>query len=222
MIINLVAGGIRVSEISGRFFTVITNSTFQAIRFRVMRGSDVLDDFTTDRRFAIKYEKSFTRIEFRSVGSGALDFHVSDAVVDVDFADRTTVSAQIINPSIPVTAAAPLAVVPDRGAPGNPMYVSGITYSDAPATAFDEPAPVAVNDTLDLLCAANAARRSVRFRNLGPDPVAIGGAGLTWAKRVVVLDVDDVFIETRGANLAMYAITDTGRSASVTVQGVIS
>jgi hypothetical protein len=50
--------------------------------------------------------------------------------------------------------------------------------------------------------------------------VAIGPAGLTWAKRVIVLDVGDVWIEDRGANLAWSAICDAAKTASVTWQGI--
>ena len=68
--------------------------------------------------------------------------------------------------------------------------------------------------------AADANRRALRFANNGTDPVTLGGAGITWPKRVIVLNPGDVWIEDRAGNLAWYGITDAGLSASITVQGI--
>lgn len=138
----------------------------------------------------------------------------SNQNIDFNFSDGLKVTATI-DP-----AQLPLATANDKGAPGNPVYVSGITYSDAPATAITDRAAVAVTSTGAALVTANAARKSLRIANLGPDPVAVGTVGITWAKRVIVLDVGDVWLEDRGHNLAWSAITDTAKTASVTVQEV--
>ncbi|RVU46100.1 hypothetical protein [Rubrivivax rivuli] len=71
-----------------------------------------------------------------------------------------------------------------------------------------------------VIAAANAARRTLRICNLGPDPVAIGAAGLTWAQRCIVLLAGDVWVEDRGGNLAWSGICEAGKNASVTWQGV--
>jgi hypothetical protein len=90
------------------------------------------------------------------------------------------------------------------------------------ASAGVDNAAVAVTDVLTAVLAANALRKSVRFQNVGADPVAVGFAGLTWAKRCVVLNPGDVFIEERGANLAWSAICAAGLTASVTAQEVLA
>jgi len=56
----------------------------------------------------------------------------------------------------------------------------------------------------------------------GTDQVAIGFTGITWDKRCIVLDVGDTWIAEQAANLAWAAICDTAKTASVTVQQVIS
>jgi hypothetical protein len=138
----------------------------------------------------------------------------SNQNIDFQFNDGQKVVATI-DPS-----QLPLATANDKGAPGNPVYVSGITYSDAPATAITDRAAVAVTSTGAALVTANAARKSLRIANLGPDPVTVGTVGISWAKRVIVLDVGDVWLEDRGHNLAWSAITDAAKTASVTVQEV--
>jgi hypothetical protein len=114
----------------------------------------------------------------------------------------------------------PLQVANDKGAAGNPVYVSGITYSDAPAITLQDNAAIAVTSAGAALVAANANRKSMRLTNIGTDPVAVGFTGITWAKRCLVLNAGDTWLEDRAANLAWAAITDAGKNASVTVQEV--
>lgn len=133
-----------------------------------------------------------------------------------------TVNANIMG-TVPVSLTGqPIAVVPDRGAPGAPVHVVGITYSDAPATAINDNTATAVTDTGAALLAASATRKRARFANIGPDPVTLGTTGHTWAKRCIVLEVGDIWAESDAANLAWMAITETGKTASVTVQEVMA
>jgi hypothetical protein len=138
----------------------------------------------------------------------------SNQNIDFNFSDGLKVTATI-DPS-----QLPLATANDKGAPGNPVYVSGITYSDAPAAALVDNVAVSVTATGAAVLAPLSARKSIRFANLGPDPVAIGFTGITWAKRSIVLNAGDVWLEDRAANMAWAAITDTAKTASVTAQEV--
>jgi hypothetical protein len=163
----------------------------------------------------------FSAAKFTAPVDCTIEVIVSAANISVNYTEGATVNAQIIG-TVPVSAAAPLAVVNDRGAPGTPVYVSGITYSDAPAVTLQDNAAIAVTDTGAALVAANANRRGLRFTNIGSDPVAIGFTGITWAKRCIVLNNGDTWIEDRAANLAWAADCDTAKTASVTVQEVIA
>jgi hypothetical protein len=116
----------------------------------------------------------------------------------------------------------PIYVVNDRGTPGNLLHVAGVSLSDAPAVSVTNNAAVACSDVAAVVIAADSDRREIRFLNLGPDPVAIGAAGITWAARTIVLEEGDIWIEDRGANLAWSGITDTGDAADVTVQEVLA
>lgn len=141
---------------------------------------------------------------------------ISNQNIDFNFNEGSKVTATIDATQLP------LQVQPDRGAPGTPVYVSGITYSDAPAVTLQDNAAVAVTDTGAALVAANANRKSLRFTNIGTDPVALGFTGITWAKRCVILDSGDTWIEDRAPNKAWAAITDAGKTASVTTQEVLA
>jgi hypothetical protein len=212
---SLKAGVAVPLDIRGKMFVVVGASVVTVLKVQVKMGSTILEEFETSRRFSIKTESGFDKIVIQPAADVTLDCLLSDGTVEFDFADGINVNATITN--------VPLQVVPDRGAPGNPVYVSGITYADAPATAFEEPAAVVVPAAvLTALLAANANRKTLKITNLGPDPVAVGGAGLTWAKRCIVLQVGDTWVEERGANLAWSAITDAAKTATVTVQGVLA
>lgn len=154
---------------------------------------------------------------------------VSMANISVNYQDNSTVNANILGTvpvsvaaTLPVSVAMPLAVVPDRGAPANPVYVSGITYADAPAVTLKDNAAIEVTGAGAALVAASATRRSLRFCNIGADPVTLGFTGITWANRCLILNPGDSYIEERGANMAWAAVCDAAKTASVTTQEVIS
>ncbi len=79
---------------------------------------------------------------------------------------------------------------------------------------------VAVTEVLTDVLAAGA-RRLVRLYNQGPDPVAIGSAGLTWANRARVLDPGDSYEDEITGALAIKAITEAaGMTATIGVEVV--
>ena len=134
--------------------------------------------------------------------------------IDINFTDGSNLIATIS------AAQLPLQVSNDKGSVGSPIYVSGVTYNDAPAVTLVDNAAIAVTSAGAALLAANAVRKSARFTNIGTDPVTIGFTGHTWAKRCIVLNAGDTWLEDRAANLAWFAITDVAKTASVTVQEV--
>ncbi|MBB1073642.1 hypothetical protein HUU62_04365 [Rhodoferax sp. 4810] len=156
---------------------------------------------------------TFTGATFTAGVNTTIQVIVSNANIDINYTEGATVNASIVG--VPV-------VSNDRGAPGTPVYVTGITYSDAPAVTLQDNAAVTVTSAGAALVAANAARRGLRITNIGTDQCAIGFTGLTWAKRCLILASGDSWVEERAANLAWYAITDAAKTASVTVQEVIA
>lgn len=213
--INLVAGIRQRIERGGRFLMVLDTGAAANIEVWLFNGSQELEYMrTAERGTKLRLQdEHFTHAEMKASVNAACEIVVSNGLVDIDLFAGASVNATLVNPL-------PLPVSNDRGSPGNLMHVTGVSIADAPAVAASSNAPVACGPVAAVVAAADANRRAIRMCNLGPDPVSVGPAGLTWAQRVIVLDVGDVWIEDRGANLAWSAITDAGDTASVTWQGV--
>lgn len=152
------------------------------------------EDFgAVGRNFSIfSPDHNFTGATFTSAIDTTVDLIVTNFRVET--IDGTTLTATISAGSLP------------------------LPVEEVQASAAANNAAVAVGAAGAVLLAANAARIEARFSNIGSDPVAIGFAGLTWAKRCVVLNPGDTWVENRAAGLAWAGITDAGLAASVTVQ----
>lgn len=212
--INLVAGKRTEVGLQGSYFVMFDLGASGSLEVAVFNAGDELERIKTAVRGMSLEGARFDKIELTAANNCTVKVIVSDGRIRMGTSDGASVNATIVGQ--------PVAVVNDRGAPANPIYVSGITYSDAPATSNTNTAPVACSSVIATVAAADATCKSLRLCNLGPDPVAIGAAGLTWANRSVVIEVGDVWVEERGANLAWYAITDALKAASVTLQRVKS
>lgn len=116
----------------------------------------------------------------------------------------------------PVTAANPLPVQLIAGSGGGAVVAATVRENSA----------ITATEARVLLAGANPARIGLRLCNVGTDPVAIGSSAITWATRVLVLAKDDFCSEGNATGdapgLAWYGICDAGKSASVTVQEVLS
>lgn len=212
--VNLKANKTADQGVSGTYVVLLDTGTAGVLELSLYNGNRELEKIRTARRgFKARTTEPITRVFLTSAVDTTVELVVSDGTVDIDGTDGANVTASI--------ADLPLPVRNDRGTPATPMHVVGVSLSDAPGTAIVDGTAVAVNETLDLICAADANARDLRITNHGPDPMAIGGAGLTWAKRVIVLEAGDTWQETKGANLAWYGITETaGKTASANHQRV--
>ncbi|HEV6968846.1 hypothetical protein [Roseateles sp.] len=216
--VNLTAGQTWRQQTAGGYFLLMSIAGAASIQVRlVAKGGQELENILSAGRglkARMPAGQQFEAIEFTAAAPCAVTFIISDGFVDIDVVDGAVVTANI--------AGLPLPVSNDRGSPGNLLYVSAVTASDAPATAVLNDAPVACGPAIAVLAAANANRRALRFTNFGPDPVALGAPGLTWANRCIVLQVGDSWVEERAANLAWSGITDAAKAASVGVQEVLA
>lgn len=156
---------------------------------------------------------------FQSPVDTSIEVVVSDADVSVNYQDGQAVNANIIG-TVPVAVqGTPLPVSTDRGQnAGAPLYVSGAVLGDTPAATITDDAPIAAGAVAVDVVTADATRLEVVFYNQGPDPVALGMPGITWAKRAIVLNAGDAWIEARAAAQHWQAITDAAKAATVTVQ----
>ena len=211
--VNLAAGQRQQIQLQGQFFILISTGAAPTVECWLMNGANEVEHIRTASR-GFKARGGFTHVDMQSTVNCVCEVVISSGQVDFEFVDGASVNATIVGQ--------PVLVSNDRGSPGNLLYVSGVTIADAPATSAANNAPVACSAVVASLVLANANRRTLRVCNLGPDPVTIGPATVTWANRVVTLLIGDVWVEERAANLAWSAITDAAKAASVTTQEIIA
>ena len=88
------------------------------------------------------------------------------------------------------------------------------------AAAVANVAPVAVTAVAAALVAASATRRGLRLRNVGANPVALGGAGVTFAGAAVVIQPGETWNENEAPGAAWYVICDAALASTVNVQTI--
>lgn len=220
--ITLLAGVPKRQQFTGSTLVVLDTGLADTLDLKVEVSGFAIEEFRGIKRGFKLRGPAFGGATITAAVNCTVEIIVSDADLSVNYMDGATVNTNIIGTVPVLVTGQPIAVVPDRGAPGNPIYAAGITYADAPAVTLQDNAAIAVTDAGAALVAANANRRGLRFTNIGTDQVTIGFTGITWAKRCIVLNNGDTWIEDRAANLAWAADCDAGKTASVTVQEVIA
>lgn len=100
--------------------------------------------------------------------------------------------------------------------------VAGESFQVTPyqATAVTNGAAVAVTDTQVAVVALDGARRGVRIKNAGGNPVAIGGTGIAFATAAVVLQAGETWNENEAPGAAWFAICGAGLSSTLHIQTV--
>lgn len=212
--INIKAGVPVRQEFTGKNLMLLDTGAADAVDLLIEVSGFGQESLRGMRRGLKLRTPGFTGVTISADVDTTVEIVATVADIDINTIEDAVVRARIIDQ--------PVAVVPDRGAPGNPAYVVGLTQQDAPASAIVDRGPVAVGDVAVEIAAASAVRREVRVRNLGPAPVAIGSPGVTWARRAVVLEGEDLWIESRAANLRLMAVCPAGGAAEVNVQEVLS
>lgn len=206
------AGQLARVQATGSYAAIIITGASTPVSVAIKIGNQLVEELrTVGRSLTVRTDTPFSAVELRAAVDTVCEVVVTNGRVTVDTLDGSTIK---------VTADTPLPVSNDRGTPGNLLHVAGVTLADAPATAIASAAPIACGPAGVVIAVADATRRELRFTNLGPDPVALGGAGQTWANRCLVLEVGDTWVEDRAANLAWSGVTDAGKAASVTTQRV--
>ena len=186
--INLKAGIPLRQELSGTTFVLVDLGAAVTIDLKIEIKNFAAEEFRAVKRGLKISGPDFTSCLLTAAVDCAVEVVTSRANIDVNYTDSQAVNATIVGkPTVYIDASQiPLPVSNDRGAVGNPVYVSGITYSDAPAATLQDNAAVAVTSAGQTLVTANAARRGLRFTNIGTDPVALGFMGITWDKRCII------------------------------------
>lgn len=88
------------------------------------------------------------------------------------------------------------------------------------ATAVTNVAPFAVTAAAGVFLAAAPTRRGFRIRNTGDNPVAIGGAGITFANAAVVLQAGETWNENEAPGAAWSCLCDAGLASNLNIQTI--
>lgn len=105
---------------------------------------------------------------------------------------------------------------------GEVIVTAPVSLVPQVSATMENSAALAVTSAGANIATARPARRSIRFANIGTDPVAIGAPGLTWAARCLVLNPGDTWEELTAPNLAWFAICEATKTASITAQEVMA
>lgn len=214
--INTVAGIWSRLQVAGRLVSILDTGAVTSCELQIeIPGQNVEQFDAVGRGFKARMISGhFGALMVRTASDAAIEVIISDNDLDFNFAEGAAVQATISGPL-------PLPVSNDRGdSPGNVVYTSNVAAADQPAVAAPDNAAVACTAAQALILAADADRRQIVFTNIGTDPVALGATGITWAKRCIILNSGDSWVEDRAANLAWYGICDATKTASVTTKSV--
>jgi hypothetical protein len=214
--ITLVAGVRTKVGYGGRVLVLVDTGAASSVALRISIPEQNDEEISeASRGFKARLMAGrFADVELTAAVNATVKLIVSDNDIDFNVFDGATVTA--------IVSATPLPVSNDRGTPGNLLFVSGVSITDAPAVTSPDNAAVACTAVIALILAADATRRQIIFTNIGVDDVTLGAAGHTWAKRCIVLKSGDSFVEDRASNLAWYGICDAAKTASVTTKTVIA
>ena len=105
---------------------------------------------------------------------------------------------------------------------GEVEVTNSVTLTPQVSATLQNNVALAITSAGANIANAAPARRSIRFGNIGADPVAIGAPGLTWGNRCLVLNPGDSWLEDTAQNLAWSAVCDAGKTAIITVQEVLA
>ena len=210
--IKLTAGQKRRQEFSGKTLLLLDTGAATSLDMDLEITGFATEALRAVQRGLKLRTGGFTGASFTSAVDCTINVIATDADISVNYQDGSTVNANIMG-TVPVAIT------------GTPVPVSG-TFTPLPvaaaATLQDDAAVSVGGASAAALIAAASNRIAARFTNIGTDPVTLGAAGITWAKRCIVLNSGDTWSEENAANRAWYAITDAGKSASVTVQEVLT
>lgn len=204
--LTLAAGLNQRQDTAGAYFMILADGG-TSWDVQIMRGGAAIEELRGMKRGTkLRVPGRFDWVNLKPQATATGSFIISDGMAEIDVLGTSTT---------------PILVSNDRGSPGTPINVVGVTINDAPATSITAPAAVAMGAAAVQIVAANANRRTVRFTNLGANAVAIGPAGITWAARCIVLNPGDTWVEERAGVLAWFGITAAAAS-SIGIQEVIA
>lgn len=225
--------------VGGKVLYVQRSEAGQVLKIEFISGVKSESIERVGKGFKAAPAGGFAAIKITASESGTVDFVVTDGEIDVKFDDAATVIGNDDSQAIPVRLQDGARMAVDI-AGGNVQLTAtsvGISNTDDLAIPIRQraadvfavrqvqqtkiidydPTPVG---TAGVLLVKDAALRGVRFRNPHATArIALGGAAVTMANAVILLEPGDIWNETDAPGAEWHAISDTA-GASVLVQGL--
>ncbi len=180
------------------------------------------------RKAGFKYRTQYDAVELVAAADCEVRIFLTTNDVSLGFTDGAQVNVlgavQVTNgvdKRLPVDLAGGTVTVNAANVGINNTNANPVPTRAAQGATIGHVSPVAVGTVAVSALAASATRYSGRFRNVSTNggKIALGGAGVTMANAVIILDAGQLWIETEGAAAEWYAISDKAGS-SLAVMGV--
>lgn len=237
---NITAGQPLRLTIPGRMLYIQRSQGGPVLDVEFMRnqaGSQVVE--RVGKGFKAMPAGGFEGITIRTSVSGVVDFVVTDGDIGIQFDEDSTTIGNDDGQAIPVRLPAGQRLAVDIAGGTVNLTATNVAINNADAAAipirqraadvfavaeklctnvvdFD---PASIGTARLLLVSDNTLKR-LRVRNgHATARVALGGAALTMANAVVVIEPGDVWVEDAAPGAAWYAISDTA-ATPVNVQGL--
>ena len=172
----------------------------------------------------------FDTITFKAAQDSTVEFIVTDGDVNAQFDDANTIIGNDDGQAIPVRIPAGVRLPVDIGGgvvtvTADNVGINNTAANPVPtkpymAQVITNGAPVAVAAAASALVAADASRRGLRVKNVGANAVALGGAGITFASAVIVVQPGETWYESEAAGAAWYCTCDAGLASSLNIQTI--
>jgi hypothetical protein len=237
-------------QIGGKVLYVQRSEAGQVLNVEFINGRDVQSVERVGKGFKATPAGGFGSIRITATESGTVDFVVTDGEIDVKFDDAATVIGNDDSQAVPVRLPAGQRLLVDvaggnvqvtatavgiNNGADNPIPMvqpAGKSFVMEPkadaefkmraylAATVADADPVQVTEARTKVIDASVRRRGLRLRNTGVNPVAMGGATVTLANAVVVIQPGETWNENEAPGAAWYCITAAGLASFINLQSI--
>lgn len=190
---SIPASGVLQMDVSGRLFIIDSTGAAPSLDVEILRnGTPALRLAGMARGLRLWFGERFSGWRVTGAVGAVIRVITADEDVQIDTSNGATVT-------IDNTIASPVPAL--------------LTLADT----LNDAAPIAVTDVAAVLLAASATRRGFRVYNAGANPVAIGGAAVTFANAAVILQAGDTWLESDAPGAAWKCICGAGLASTLNV-----
>lgn len=247
---KITVGSALVLSIPGKTLYIQRSSAGAVLNVEIVKGQAESSRIArVGKGFKVTPATGFDGIRITTSADSQVDFVVTDGGIDLAFDEDAQIIGNDDSQAIPVrtptgeplevlfagTVEPVLGVVTVDNTDGEAIPVqpkTGVSFTveQKAGTSFNvktylaavvaDHAPVAVLDVAAMVVDADLARRGLRIKNAGVNPVAIGGAGIDWAIAAVILQPGETWNENEAPGAAWYAVCDTGLTSTLNLQTI--